>query len=188
MAAKAQVENAIKYFDENGEEKSKKQTEATKIADNTTTTLDNKWYYVSDEITFDGAISVSGDVHLILCDGATLTAKEGIVVNSGNSLTIYGQSNGDNTGKLVATGNNGSAGIGSQMYYTSGTITINGGNIGATGSEDTYGYTSAGIGGAAAAKYSLTAAISPPPASVRMMVGPVSSSSVVRQLLTPRLC
>ena len=148
MAAKAQVENAIKYFDENGEEKSKKQTEATKIADNTTTTLDNKWYYVSDEITFDGAISVSGDVHLILCDGATLTAKEGIVVNSGNSLTIYGQSNGDNTGKLVATGNNGSAGIGSQMYYTSGTITINGGNIGATGSEDTYGYTSAGIGGA----------------------------------------
>ncbi|MBQ1698354.1 MAG: leucine-rich repeat protein, partial [Bacteroidales bacterium] len=142
MAAKAQ--DAINYIDENG--KTQTQKSATKIADNTTTTtLDNQWYYVSDEITFDGAISVSGDVHLILCDGATLTAKEGIVVNRGNSLTIYGQSNGTGAGKLVATGYNGSAGIGSQMYYTSGTITINGGNIGATGS-DTYG--SAGIGGA----------------------------------------
>lgn len=45
MAAKAQDENAIKYFDENGEEKSKTQTEATKIADNTTTTLNNTTDY-----------------------------------------------------------------------------------------------------------------------------------------------
>ena len=39
-----------------------------------------------------GRVTVSGDVHLILADGCKLTAGTGIEVNSGNSLTIYAQS------------------------------------------------------------------------------------------------
>ena len=48
------------------------------------------WYVVSEDTTIEDRINVTGDVHLILCDGATLTAKHGIRVVEGNSLTIYG--------------------------------------------------------------------------------------------------
>ncbi len=68
-----------------------------------TTTWNGGWHYVT------------GDVHLILCDGAKLTASRGITVTSNdttlNKLTIYAQSGG--TGKLVATAwDNTNAGIG----------------------------------------------------------------------------
>ena len=58
------------------------------------------WYVVSEDATVAKRISVNGDVNLVLCDGATLTAELGISVTDGNSLTIYSQSG--NTGTLVA--------------------------------------------------------------------------------------
>ncbi len=98
------------------------------------------WYVASDEITISSRITVKGNVHLILADGATLTAESGIGVNEGNSLTIYGQEAG--TGTLVAkTTTNFDAGIGG-TGGASGQITINGGNVKATG-----GAGGAGIGG-----------------------------------------
>ena len=104
------------------------------------------WYAVTGTVEITDAISVLGNVNLILADGASLTVGEGVVVNEGNSLTIYGQTEG--SGTLTATGTNNAAGIGGgstsdgENGYNSGTITINGGTITATG-----GSGSAGIGG-----------------------------------------
>ena len=114
------------------------------------------WYAVSGTVTISEPITVNGEVHLILADGCTLNAEKGIVVTTGNSLTIYAQS--ENGGTLNATGTtddsgNASAGIGgSTTIFDSGSITIHGGIINATGgvANDNLGnpnYGGAGIGG-----------------------------------------
>ena len=95
----------------------------------TTTSMNSGWYVVTEDVTVGSRITVNGDVHLVLCDGVTLTASRGIEVCSGNSLTIYTQNG--NTGVLTvhAYGNNGSA-IG-EGFSDAGTITIHGGEINA---------------------------------------------------------
>ena len=139
------------------------------------TSASDTWYVVNGTMTIGSSsskirISVSGNVHLILTDGCSLTINGGIEVADGNSLTIYGQT-GDtgslliqnvdegkagigsasnikcgsitiNGGKVNAESGSNGAGIGSGSYGDSGTITINGGIVTAT----SYGY-SAGIGG-----------------------------------------
>ena len=104
-------------------------------ADNTET-----WYSVNNNVTVSSRITVNGTVHLILCDGKTLTANGGIAVSAGNALYIYSQSAGMGQLTANATGLNGSAGIGGGSSV--GNITIHGGNITATGGD-----WSAGIGG-----------------------------------------
>ncbi len=111
-----------------------------------TTTLDNAWYVVDSNVTIDERISVSGAVNLILVDGCTLTANEGIGVTDGNLLTIYGQTSG--TGTLTATitkAEQKKACIGGESG-DSGIITINGGKITATSTDSNNAY-SAVIGG-----------------------------------------
>ena len=103
--------------------------------------LSNGWYIVKSTRNV-GRVTVSGDVHLILADGCELTARTGIEVNSGSSLTIYAQSDSGSRGKLTATGAENCAGIGGGDGGAGGTITINGGQVTATGGE--WG---AGIGG-----------------------------------------
>ena len=117
------------------------------------TTLNQSWYVVSGTLNYGtGGIKVSGDVNLVLADGASMTVqgaskKAGVNVAPGDSLTIYGQSEG--TGVLNASGNSsdgfdfGGAGIGGNDRENGGTITINGGTVTATGG----GYCGAGIGG-----------------------------------------
>ena len=109
---------------------------------------DGKWYVVTGEVS-RGSIVVYGSAHLILCDGAKLTAKStgstaGIRVGNQVSLSVYGQSEG--TGELEATGGDNAAGIGngeSGSYRDhGGSVTINGGKVTATG-----GWCGAGIGG-----------------------------------------
>ncbi|MBO4395020.1 MAG: hypothetical protein J5819_01570 [Eubacterium sp.] len=100
------------------------------------------WYAVKSNVTFDDRITISGHVHLILCDGMTLTACKGITIDSPNSLSIYAQSAG--TGKLHANSNSipeNAAGIGGNDSM-SGKINIYGGEIIANG-----GANAAGIGG-----------------------------------------
>ena len=115
------------------------------------------WYVVSSDVTNNNRITVNGTVNLILADDATLTAVAGITVHEGNTLNIYGQTEG--TGAIVATavdaGGNYAA-IGTEHNVTAGenpeeqvsdpkvlgTISIHGGHITATG-----GAWSAGIGG-----------------------------------------
>ena len=102
------------------------------------------WYVAQGEVTIGQRVTVTGEVHLILADGCTLTVNGGIRVAAGNSLTVYAQSFGDKMGKLVATvsASDSNAAIGGDSHETAGTITISGGTITATGQGG-----GAGIGG-----------------------------------------
>lgn len=102
----------------------------------------NGTYVVSGEVSIDTRITVSGEVNLVLCDGAKLNANKGITVLEGNTLNIFGQEN--ETGALYAyaveernydgpefeEGNKGAA-IGGYGGYGSacGKISIHGGNV-----------------------------------------------------------
>ena len=122
-------------------------------------TFTNGGWYVTRSKWSCGVIEVNGSANLILADGAELTVDGGIRVTEGNSLTIYGQSEG--SGKLIVTGAEGCAGIGggcgvrgsdSLLYDFEGgkggsggfcgIVTINGGSVSATGGDG-----AAGVGG-----------------------------------------
>ena len=106
-----------------------------------TTAMTDGTYKVTSNVTISERIQISGTVNLILGEGATLTAKDGIEVPTGATLII------DGAGSLVAKpttattyGNGGGkSGIGGYLF---GNIIINGGNITAEGC-----YGGAGIGG-----------------------------------------
>ena len=140
------VGSTVAYVEADGT--SKQASDVISVTSQDTTWRDG-WYVVDSDITANSRINVSGNVKLILKDGFTLTASNGIHVGENQIFTIYGQSSG--TGKLVATGApggyTGSAGIGgnsgSHPGNNAGTITINGGIIIAKGG----GGGSAGIGG-----------------------------------------
>ena len=94
-----------------------------------------------EDVSYDRRVTIAGDVVLVLCDGATFTAKDGIELTEGNSLTVYGQSAG--TGKLIASVTYSGAGIGAtDRYTTGGTLNVYGGTVDATGASN-----GAGIGG-----------------------------------------
>ena len=120
-------------------------TNATDIGSSTTTwgtSGNTTWYYVGSDVTIGSRVSVNGNVHLILGSNATLTVNGGISVTGQNSIAIYGQS--IDSGRLVANGSDGCAGIGGNNAdgLNAGAITINSGTIVAEGG----GY-AAGIGG-----------------------------------------
>ena len=114
-------------------------TTYTTVTDQTTAWTAG-WYVVSSEVTIETRISVTGDVHLILANGASLSAPKGIACVEGNSLTIYGQSNDEATMGVLECGQSllttspewGYAAIGGENTSTSpvnGTITIHGGKV-----------------------------------------------------------
>jgi len=138
------VKSNESYIDADGNP----QTELSSPIDSSTTSLESGWYIVKGNVAINSAVTVSGDVKLILADGANLTVtptdsdSAGINVAAGNSLSIYVQSGG--TGSLAATAvqtGNG-AGIGGKKSEACGSVTIYGGNVTATG-----GFYGAGIGG-----------------------------------------
>ena len=102
------------------------------------------WYVASGNVEISDRITVSGTVNLILCDGCTLNAKNGIELMKGNTLNIFAQSEGANAGKLKAkaTSEKDVAGIGGGDGIDCGTVTIYSGTVEARGGED-----GAGIGG-----------------------------------------
>ena len=103
---------------------------------------DYKAYVVTaGNVTFDKRVTVRGDVVLILCDGGTLTAKYGIHLTAGNSLTVFCQDAG--TGKLIAETVDYYAGIGGGLKGAGGTLNVYGGKVEATGGR----IGGAGIGG-----------------------------------------
>ena len=113
------------------------------------TTLDAGWYYVAESITYNGQLQFSdGDVHLILCNDATLTINSG----SSNALQVNGNLNiyyqtasyGQDFGALVASSGASGGSHAGIHANNNGNITINGGNITATSSAG-YGISTAGI-------------------------------------------
>ena len=134
----------VSYYDRNmgsTQSISAEVVEATSTAWNGAT----KWYVVKDNITINDRITVTGDVHLILADGANLNAEKGIEVSDNNSLTIYAES-AVGTGELTAKGGNYDAGIGSSRNKAGGTITITGGTVTASSGADGAGIGSGGDG------------------------------------------
>ena len=108
--------------------------------------LDSGWYVLNSSFTYDERIVISGNVHLILCDGCTLTAKQGIRINTDATLSIYAQSEKVGTmGKLVAMEtHHDKAAIGGNKDYEAGGLFIHGGEIEADADDGKY---AAGIGG-----------------------------------------
>ena len=131
--------NGVSYLDENGDEQT---ADNVTVVESGTTAWNGGWYVVNDTVTIGSRVAVSGEVHLILADGASLTVNGGINVAKDNSFSVYAQSDKENMGALTANGNNGGAGIGGGDSGSGGNITINGGNVTATG-----GQYAAGIGG-----------------------------------------
>ena len=150
----ALAESGVSYLDETGT--SQTCASATEVT-SSDTGWTTGWYVVQGTVEIGSRVTVSGDVHLILTDGCTLTVNGGIQVQdddnditngSANALTIYAQSTDKSTmGKLIAKGaeddynaviggneGNGYGGSG-------GAITINGGVVKATNTDG------AGIGG-----------------------------------------
>ena len=132
--ATVSAQQAVPYIDANGDEQIC--TNFTIIQSGSeqklgTYTNDEAWYVVTGEVTASSTLTFRDQSsHLIVCDGATLTAQSaanGICADY--NLTIYGQSCG--TGSIVAKNN---AGSGYGIYASSnGNITINGGTVSATG-------------------------------------------------------
>lgn len=131
----------VKYLDKDGTEQTC--LSATVVTgsddtwDGTTTSTTGGWYVVNSTVEINTAVTVTGDVHLILADNASLTVNGGIRVNGGNSFTIYAQSDAtaenSTAGALTATGSQTTAGIGGGQRQTAGAITITGGVVNATG-------------------------------------------------------
>lgn len=61
--------------------------------------LQSGWCAVTSSVTFSKGMIVPGDTNLILCDGASLTANDGIWVQENASLTIWAQSTGKQYGQ-----------------------------------------------------------------------------------------
>ena len=137
------AENGVSYLDENG---SKQTADNVTVVESSMTAWSDGWYVVNSNVTIDNRVTVSGKVHLILADGASLTANGGINVAENNSFTVYAQSVEKNMGTLTVTGGSYGAGIGGRNGDKNGTscgnITINGGTVTATGGDE-----AAGIGG-----------------------------------------
>lgn len=157
----ALAEGGVSYLDETGT--SQTCASATEVT-SSDTGWTTGWYVVQGTVEIGSRVTVSGDVHLILTDGCTLTVNGGIQVQDNstestpntNALTIYGQTQPvldadgnvtNNVGKLIATGakrdynaviggneGNGYGGSG-------GAVTINGGVVKAISTDG------AGIGG-----------------------------------------
>ena len=92
-------------------------------------------YVAGGNVVISYAVTLEGDVHIILMDGCSLTVDGGISGNNGAALTIYAQSTGDEMGKLTATGGQ-TEGLSVGIYVNNGGITINGGAVTATGGKE----------------------------------------------------
>ena len=94
-------------------------------------------------LTYSNAVTVSGDVTLVLTDGETLTLNKGISLAEGATLTIQG----NGTMNVNGTDGNSSSTVGGNhgtLVLTSGTLTARGGN---GGSVDAFLYDSHGGNG-----------------------------------------
>ena len=87
------------------------------------------WYAVSGTVSLSSDLRIHGNTRIILCDGATFNVYAPLRGDTDSDLTIYGQPQG--TGTLnVATAYEDAIGMSSLD------ITVNGGNVNATTTDD----------------------------------------------------
>lgn len=89
--------NEYAYIDKDG--KLTTQANCTEIAERTDDISTQGWYVLKEDITIS-LLNISGEVNLILCDGATLTVTSFMNVSAGSTLNLFWQSAG--SGKLTA--------------------------------------------------------------------------------------
>ncbi len=149
--AAAEPANAVRYLDASGNENYV--TEFTTVT-STTTTLSDGWYVVKGSVLLMSKITVTGTVHLILGDKASLSVP-GVQLSKDNSLSIYAQStDSDTMGSLISTSATlGQAAIGGYKGG-SGTLVINGGVISATSTQSFSAAIGCGSSSAYASAYS----------------------------------
>ena len=139
------------YKNENGQKVYRPFTLVTSDITELTNKTNDGWYLVSGNVEWTNRVAVAANttVNLVLADGCTLTAKEGITVGGTNpTLIIWCQEAG--TGTLNAqTSNKECAAIGTNGYTSAGVITIHGGNINAeyTGADSIIHPENCGLGG-----------------------------------------
>ena len=132
------VEIGIPYIDENGKEQIRKPgdytvlTEDNKPNENGIINLPGGWYVVQGKVKYASQVKFSGEVHLILADGAEMVieSKSRFGIYALNNLTIYGQSG---QGGILNVTAKGSFVCG--IYSSNGRITISGGSVTATGTN-----------------------------------------------------
>ena len=100
--------------------------------------LNNGWYVVDNNVTYNQIIEIKGDdVNIIVADGMKLNASEGIRIWKDKKLRIFGQRVG--TGLVYAHANAG-PGIGGRENIYAGRLEIHGGTIDAqSGSKNNAG-------------------------------------------------
>lgn len=135
------LSTAIPYIDADGTTKYKASKDVTFITSSTSNTINygnpantEGWYCVNSDVTFSYDVNFRDQaVHIILCDGATLTCNTignyDLIRASNGSLAIYGQTYG--TGTLSITGERGGTAI-----FANTNIDFNGGIIKATSKGD----------------------------------------------------
>ena len=127
------------------------------------------WYVLDDNITLSCRPQILGTVNLILMNGKTLTAPDGITLEAGNILNVYAQSDDvSEMGEINAAGTNGNAAIGGrrgkdggkenkqlpnigEKGYDCGTLNWHGGKLTLTNDSDVC--IGGGRGGKAGAAY-----------------------------------
>ena len=123
----------IKYIDADGNEViiGDDDNEDYTLVTSSTTSWSAGWYVVNDDVTISGKISATGNVNLILVDGAKLTVtgtSADAAITVGGNFTVYGQSGGSGTLEAKGTGN-----------YSPGinvvNLTINGGTVISIGND-----------------------------------------------------
>ena len=124
-----EVNNSYLVYDSSGDATEKKPSGAT-IWTGTVTAGDVAagTYIVDGTVTYDGELFLTGDINLILKDGASLTVNGNIVSEQENaepvySMTLFGQA--ESTGKLSLSGSS------SHIYVNN--LTVHGGDITVSG-------------------------------------------------------
>jgi len=124
--ANALAANDFEYADVNYIDAKGKAMPARKCAvvTNESKIIGDGWYAVTQDASLSAGMIVWGETNLILCDGATLTANDGIWVQKDANLTIWAQSTGDSKGRIVARGGKEKAGIGGGQSGNAGDGTV----------------------------------------------------------------
>jgi hypothetical protein len=134
MHYKGDEPNSYNYEDREWDAVNKKVVTTTKTCTNFTrltsnnndnhTVLKDGWYVLDYDIDYKEYLDIDGDVKIILVNGKTMNAKNGIRIKEGKKLTIYGQSGG--SGTIEANGSIGGKGdiYAGELVIYGGTFTV----------------------------------------------------------------
>ena len=109
------------------------------------TNLDG-WYYVNGAHEVSQRLNVTGTANIVILDGSSLVAKDGIHVPEGKTLNVYNTPGGENGRLVCQVDTDNAAAIGGNEGEGCGTVNIYSGTVIAN-TRDYGGEDAAGIGG-----------------------------------------